>query len=202
MCCREVRRLGGSQQQRRLPAARAGVLPVPPSRAAAAGGRKPRAGPRADGAARPLNGCGSGASTAPGLPLLAGAAGPARGPPSSVAVPDRAAAAAPAPRRGQLPQGRAATRPPGASAGLQRDLPGARHCRDRRLWQIPAGHHLPLGASLGVQRQLPALGESGGGLGGLRPPRCSGNRRRWEEENKQAASVWNSKRAGLFLFTY
>lgn len=204
----EVRRSGGGQRREAAPQRRGRACSLCPSRGSCGGGRrKPRAGPRADGAAPPLNGCGSGrgASTASRPVLLAGAAGPARPPPPSLAVPteqrlQRQPRAAGNSRRDEPQPARRRCRP-GVSARVQRcrDLPGARHCRDRRLWQSLTGQHLPVGASLGVRSQLPALGESGGGLEGLRPPRCSGNCRRWGKENKQAASVWSTKRADLFL---
>lgn len=99
----EVRRLGGGQRREAAPQRRGRACSPCPSRGSCGGGRrKPRAGPRADGAAPPLNGCGSGraASTAPRPVLLAGAAGPARPPPPSAAVcarPSSGCSASPAP---------------------------------------------------------------------------------------------------------
>lgn len=183
------------------PAPGAGVLPVPLPGLCGGGRRRPWAGPRADGAARPLNGSGSGASTAPGPLLLAGLRDQPRGRRRSP-WPCSAPRAVPAGTSRNSPTGAAVPVPvpdcsaagagPAGCLALPGSAPLANPCRSAL-----AGRSILRCA----ESSSSSLGESGGGLGGLRPPRCSGNCRRWGKENKQAASVWSSKGAGLFLFT-
>lgn len=166
----EVRRLGGSQRREAAPQCRGRgcrLCPFPGLPRRGRGGSPGRDRGRWSGATvKRLRERGSGAPTAAGPLLLAGAARPARRAAGALlggARPSSACSASPAPRA--FPHGRAATRPPAspsrclcqAVALLARDLPGARHCRERRRWEVPAGQRLPVGASLGVRSQLPAL---------------------------------------------
>lgn len=117
------------------------AVPLPGAPAAGGGGS-----PRADGAARPLNGCPDGSAAA----AAGGGCGTC---PSGRAPPSSGCSAGPAPRA--VPAG--TSRNPPAGVAVPVPLPGCGTCRIRRLWQITAGQHLPVGASFGVRSQFPAL---------------------------------------------